>query len=135
MSKIVGRVANSLDPDQTPRSAASDLVVHCLLGPFRQNICSVLSVRMFARSFPSECLLGPFRQNVCSVLSVRICSKSKVTLPNRTPLRHFEPPIKSSLTRPWILISFSVCLSWPRLLFYCFRDNHFKIPTLSIFIN
>ena len=117
MSKIVGIVANSLEPDQTSRSAVSDLVVHYLLGPFRQNVCSVLSVRMFARSFPSG-LLGPFRQNVCSVLSVRICSKSKVTLPNRTPLRDFEPPIKSSLTRPRILISFSVCLSWPIILLF-----------------
>ena len=29
--KFVERVANSVDPDQTPRSAASDLGLHCLL--------------------------------------------------------------------------------------------------------
>ena len=29
--KIAGWVANSVDPDQTPRSAASDLGLHCLL--------------------------------------------------------------------------------------------------------
>ena len=28
-------VANSVDPDQTPRSAASDLGLHCLLMPDR----------------------------------------------------------------------------------------------------
>ena len=26
-------MANSVDPDQTPRSVASDLGLHCLLGP------------------------------------------------------------------------------------------------------
>ena len=31
VSKIAGRVANSVNPDQTPRSAASDLGLHCLL--------------------------------------------------------------------------------------------------------
>ena len=31
VSKIAGWVANSVDPDQTPRSAASDLDLHCLL--------------------------------------------------------------------------------------------------------
>ena len=31
--KITGRVANSVDPVQTPRSAASDLCLHCLLRP------------------------------------------------------------------------------------------------------
>ena len=36
VSKIADRVANSADPDQTPRSAASDLGLHCLprtIGP------------------------------------------------------------------------------------------------------
>ena len=28
--KHAGSVANSVDPDQTPRSAASDQVLHCL---------------------------------------------------------------------------------------------------------
>ena len=31
--KNAGLVANSVDPDQTPRSAASDLGLHCLLRP------------------------------------------------------------------------------------------------------
>ena len=31
--KIVGLVSNIVDPDQTPRSAASDLGLHCLLRP------------------------------------------------------------------------------------------------------
>ena len=31
MCKIAGWVSNRLDPDQTPRSAASDLDLHCLL--------------------------------------------------------------------------------------------------------
>ena len=30
--KNAGWVANSVDPDQTPRSAASDLDLYCLLG-------------------------------------------------------------------------------------------------------
>ena len=30
MSKIIGLVAKSVDPDQTPHSAASDLGLHCL---------------------------------------------------------------------------------------------------------
>ena len=34
-------VANSVDPDQTPRSAASDLGLHCLLRPVRPNIFSI----------------------------------------------------------------------------------------------
>ena len=29
--RTTGRVANGVDPDQTPRSAASDLSLHCLL--------------------------------------------------------------------------------------------------------
>ena len=41
--KIARRVANSVDPDQTPRSAASDLRLHCLLRlSFR--ICRVSTV-------------------------------------------------------------------------------------------
>ena len=35
--KIAGLVANSVDPDQTPRSAASDLGLHCLLRPVCPN--------------------------------------------------------------------------------------------------
>ena len=35
--KIAGRVANSVDPDQTPRSAESDLGLHCLLRPVFPN--------------------------------------------------------------------------------------------------
>ena len=31
--KIAGLVVNSVDPDQTPRSAASDLGLHCLFRP------------------------------------------------------------------------------------------------------
>ena len=31
--KIAGWVANSVDPDQTPQNAASDLGLHCLLRP------------------------------------------------------------------------------------------------------
>ena len=34
----VGWVANSVDPDQTPRSAASDLGLHYLLRPVCPNI-------------------------------------------------------------------------------------------------
>ena len=30
---IAGRVANSVDPDETPRFAASHLGLHCLLRP------------------------------------------------------------------------------------------------------
>ena len=35
--KIAGRVANSVDPDETPRSAASHLGLHCLLRPACPN--------------------------------------------------------------------------------------------------
>ena len=35
--KIPGRVANSVDPDQTPRSAASDLGLHYLL----RSVCHI----------------------------------------------------------------------------------------------
>ena len=31
--KIAGWAANSVDPDQTPRSAASDLGLHCMHRP------------------------------------------------------------------------------------------------------
>ena len=31
MSKSAGRIANSVDPDQTSRSAASDLCLRCLI--------------------------------------------------------------------------------------------------------
>ena len=37
MCKIVGRVTNSVDPDQTFCSAASDLGLHCLLRPVCPN--------------------------------------------------------------------------------------------------
>ena len=33
VSKFDGYVTNSVDPDQRPRSAASDLGLHCLLKP------------------------------------------------------------------------------------------------------
>ena len=36
--KIAIQVANSVDPDQTPHSAASDLGLHCLLGPVFPNM-------------------------------------------------------------------------------------------------
>ena len=35
VSLIAGRVANSVDPDQTPPSVASDLGLHCMLRPIR----------------------------------------------------------------------------------------------------
>ena len=35
--KIAGWVANSVDPDETPRSAASHLGLHCLLRPVFLN--------------------------------------------------------------------------------------------------
>ena len=35
--KIAGRVANSVDPDEMPHSAASHLGLHCLLRPFCPN--------------------------------------------------------------------------------------------------
>ena len=35
--KTAGWVANSVDPDQTPRNAASDLGLHCLLEPVCSN--------------------------------------------------------------------------------------------------
>ena len=38
VSKTAGFVANSVDPDQTARSAASDLGLHCLLRPGCPNI-------------------------------------------------------------------------------------------------
>ena len=37
VTKTVGRVANSVDPDQTPRSVASDLGLLCLLRPICPN--------------------------------------------------------------------------------------------------
>ena len=37
MSDTVGRMANSVDTDQTPHSAASDLSLHCLLRPACPN--------------------------------------------------------------------------------------------------
>ena len=35
--QIAGRVANSVDPDQTLHSAASDLGLHCLVRPVCQT--------------------------------------------------------------------------------------------------
>ena len=35
--KIAGGVANSVDPNETPRSAASHLGLHCLLRPVCPN--------------------------------------------------------------------------------------------------
>ena len=37
VSKTTWRVANRVDPVQTPHSAASDLGLHCLLGPICRN--------------------------------------------------------------------------------------------------
>ena len=37
--KIAGRVANSVDPDEMPHSAASHLGLYCLLRPVCPNIC------------------------------------------------------------------------------------------------
>ena len=36
--RIAGQVTDSVDPDQTPSSAASDLGLHCLLRPLCPNI-------------------------------------------------------------------------------------------------
>ena len=36
--RIVRQVANNADPDQTPRSAASDLGLHCLVRPVCPHI-------------------------------------------------------------------------------------------------
>ena len=38
--KLQDEFANSVDPDQTPRSAASDLGLHCLLGLVSPNMRS-----------------------------------------------------------------------------------------------
>ena len=54
---IAGRVANNVDPDQTPRSAASDLVLHCLLRPVCPNTYSTYGNMI--KSNPSEILLDP----------------------------------------------------------------------------
>ena len=37
--KIAGWAANRIDPDETPRSVASHLGLHCLLKPVCSNIC------------------------------------------------------------------------------------------------
>ena len=40
-------MANSVDPDETPRSAASDLGLHCLLRPVRSNRVNMSSFFCF----------------------------------------------------------------------------------------
>ena len=51
---IAGRVANCVDPDQTPRSAASDQGLHCLL----RHICpSFRIIAVFVNFTPDVCLL------------------------------------------------------------------------------
>ena len=47
-------VANSVDPDQTPQNAASDLGLYCLLRPIGQNTYSKYGI--FINSNPSEIL-------------------------------------------------------------------------------
>ena len=42
-SKMAGWVANSIDPNQTPRSAASDLALYCLLRHFSFLILRITS--------------------------------------------------------------------------------------------
>ena len=53
LCKIAGRVANSVDRDQTPRSAASDLGLYCLLRPVCPNIRIISNI---IKSSPSEIL-------------------------------------------------------------------------------
>ena len=52
-------LANSVDPDQTPHSAASDLGLHCL-GPQRRysiSVSIVIRCEIFATSLiPVKCL-------------------------------------------------------------------------------
>ena len=55
--KIADWVANSVHPDQTPRSAASDLCLHCLLRLVYPNTLSKYA--NLIKSNPSEIILAP----------------------------------------------------------------------------
>ena len=55
--KITGWVANRVDPDQTPRSAASDQGLHCLLRPVCPNMKNMYD--NLIRSNPLENILDP----------------------------------------------------------------------------
>ena len=48
-------MANSVDPDQTPRSAASDLGLHCLHRPIRPNtIIIIMVVNLSDKNWPYD---------------------------------------------------------------------------------
>ena len=60
-----GFVANSVDPDQTPRSAASDLGIHCVLSPVSPNIsCFFVVVFSAASDLGIHCVLSPVSPNI-----------------------------------------------------------------------
>ena len=56
--KIAGWVANSIDPDQLPRSGMSDLDLYCLLRSICPNMWNKYG-NMIIKSNPSEILLDP----------------------------------------------------------------------------
>ena len=47
-------MANSVDPDQTPRSAASDLDLHCLQRPICPNTSAYHGISMIKRADPDK---------------------------------------------------------------------------------
>ena len=49
-------MANSVDPDQAPRSAASDLDLHCLLGPICPKSYSMYCNRVKWSNRMRDCL-------------------------------------------------------------------------------
>ena len=67
--KTAGRVANRVDPDETPRSAASHLGLLCLLRPICPNTyCKYGTSRVFfvANPQPDVCtqMCVPFRDSL-----------------------------------------------------------------------
>ena len=53
--KIAGWVANSIDPDENPHSAASHLDLHCLLRPVCPNIYGKYGIQIYLKSAIQNC--------------------------------------------------------------------------------
>ena len=132
--KIAGWVANSVDPDETPRSAASHLGLYCLLRPICPNIYGKYGIcTLFTWAIKWACL--------CSFLFIW---SVKLNLLNFTTLS------TNSADKLMIFFSFLACLNnihgellyypWcqrPQMLKFslkCLKPHYFLTSSLIWFI-
>ena len=104
--KIAGCVANSVDPDETPRSAASHLGLYCLLRPVCPNTYGKYGNTTVNEIYDFISYMRP--QNIGTVNVLLSCLSSKAEYMSRVSFMIIYSTKREVYTSP--LINEQICL-------------------------